>query len=262
MSLVPQLLRYDLGEGVTAFSTTRHGGVSEGNYSEFNINYYCGDRADHIQANRRSLCRLLGIDESRLVYPHQVHGVEVRQIDEEFLTLSSADRKVVLEGVDAVMTHLPGVCLGVSTADCIPLLIYDNVQHAACAVHAGWRGTVARIAQKAVAEMRRAYGTSPSDLKAVIGPGISLENFEVGDEVYGQFAAAGFPMEAIARRYRKWHINLWECNRLQLVESGIQPSNIHLSGICTFAQAGDFFSARRLGIDSGRIFSGIMTGNR
>nr|AKF17199.1 polyphenol oxidase laccase [uncultured bacterium Csd4] len=257
MTQLPQLLHYDLGEGVTAFSSTRHGGVSEGNYAEFNINYYCGDLVSHIEANRQTLCRLLGIDENHLVYPHQVHGVEVRQIDGEFFSLSSAERKMVLEGVDAVRTDLRGVCVGVSTADCIPLLIYDEAHHAVCAVHAGWRGTVARVAQKAVTEMHRVYSSSPADLRVVVGPGISLENFEVGDEVYERFAEAGFPMESIARRYKKWHIDLWECNRLQFIQLGVSPSNIQVSGICTFAQADDFFSARRLGIDSGRIFTGI-----
>lgn len=258
MSLRPQLLRYDLGEGVVAFSTTRHGGASVGNYGEFNINYYCGDQLAHIEANRSSLCDVLGVDVDRLVYPHQVHGVEVRQIGEDFLSWDSATRKTYLEGVDAVMTDMPGVCVGVSTADCIPLLLWDEPHHAVCAIHAGWRGTVKRISAQAVAAMQRAFGTDPSALKAVIGPGISLENFEVGDEVYEQFLAAGFPMEKMARRYEKWHIDLWECNRLRLTDMGVPPSRIFVSGVCTYAHADDFFSARRLGIDSGRIFTGVL----
>ena len=95
-------------------------------------------------------------------------------------------------------------------------------------------------------------------LKAVIGPGISLEHFEVGDEVYEEFRGAGFDMAAVARRYDKWHIDLWEANRLLLVEGGVCPDNIKTAGVCTYAHADRFFSARRLGIDSGRIFSGIM----
>lgn len=258
MSLTPQLLLYPLGNDVKAFSTMRHGGASKGNYAEFNINYYCGDNVANIEANRLSLCHLLGIDKEHLVYPHQVHGIEVRQIGADFPTLPASSKKQLLEGVDAVMTDVAGICIGVSTADCIPILLYDAPYHACCAIHAGWRGTVQRVVQQAIHAMITAFHTEPSCLRAVIGPGISLENFEVGDEVYEQFAEAGFPLDRIARRYSKWHIDLWESNRIQLTDLGISPQNIFTSGICTYAQADHFFSARRLGINSGRIFTGIM----
>ena len=167
-------------------------------------------------------------------------------------------RRQVLEGIDALMTNIPGVCIGVSTADCIPIIIYDPEHHAASVVHSGWRGTVANIAGVAVNSMQRAYHSRPELLKAVIGPGISLENFEVGDEVYDQFAAAGYPMEQIARRYEKWHIDLWQCCRLQLEGVGLKPENIEVSGICTYDRCDDYFSARRLGIESGRILTAII----
>ena len=255
----PVLHLYDLGPGVTAFSSTRHGGVGKGNYASFNINYYCGDREEDIMANRKALCQLLGIDDSCLVYPHQTHGDVVKTIDSQWMeALSPAEKRYNLDGVDAVMTNLSGVCIGVSTADCIPILLYDGTHHACCAVHAGWRGTVKRIVQKAVEAMASTYGTSPQQLKAVIGSGISLKSFEVGDEVYEQFAQAGFDMARIACKYEKWHIDLWECNKRQLMEVGVPETDIHVAGICTYIHHDDFFSARRLGINSGRIFSGIM----
>ena len=255
----PVLHLYDLGPGVTAFSSTRHGGVGKGNYASFNINYYCGDQWENIEANRASLCQMLGIDEWHLVYPHQTHGDVVKTIDNQWMeALSPAEKRYNLDGVDAVMTNLSGVCIGVSTADCIPILLYDGTHHACCAVHAGWRGTVKRIVQKAVEAMASTYGTSPQQLKAVIGPGISLKSFEVGDEVYEQFAQAGFDMARIACKYEKWHIDLWECNKRQLMEVGVPETDIHVAGICTYIHHDDFFSARRLGINSGRIFSGIM----
>ena len=154
------------------------------------------------------------------------------------------------------MTNLPGLCIGVSTADCIPVLLYDEQQHAACAVHAGWRGTVQRIVDHAVTAMQLSYGTDPAQLRAVIGPGISLDSFEVGDEVYDSFAAAGFEMAAISRHDEKWHIDLPVCNQIQLQEAGVRA--IYLSGICTYQHADRYFSARRLGIQSGRIFTAIM----
>ena len=254
---MPVLLRYDIAPGVTAFSTTRKGGVSQGLYGEFNINHYCGDDETCIAANTKALCRLLGIDNAHLVYPHQVHGTVVRQIEADWPLLTDDVHKQLLEGVDAVMTDVAGLCIGVSTADCIPVLLYDEAHHACAAIHAGWRGTAARIAEKEVQAMIKAYHTDASQIKAVIGPGISLDNFEVGNEVYEAFAQAGFDMERIAHRYAKWHIDLWEANRLSLLRMGVVGTNIHTAGICTYNQAGRFFSARRLGIASGRIFTGI-----
>ena len=246
----PQLTYYNMGAGVTAFSTTRQGGCSTGNYAAFNINGYCGDDIVHIAANKVALCSLLGIECEHLVMPHQVHDCVVRRID--------GPQQETLEGVDAVMTNVSQLCIGVSTADCIPILLFDPVHRAVSAVHAGWRGTVLRIVEKAVEAMQESYDTEAADLQAVVGPGISLNSFEVGDEVYDQFQAAGFEMEAISRRDEKWHINLPECNRLQLVESGVLPSHIQMTNICTFQACDRFFSARRLGIQSRRIFTGIL----
>ena len=254
--LVPKLHIYDISPDVTAFSTTRHGGYGSGVYGEFNINHYCGDDETCIDNNAEALSLELNVKKANIIMPHQTHGTEVMQIAKDFMSLPGNVKTMILEGVDALITDVKGLCIGVSTADCIPILIYDEVHHAAAAVHAGWRGTVKRIAMKAVSAMRVTYGSRPEDLTAVIGPGISLEAFEVGDEVYDEFASAGFSMADISRRYDKWHIDLPECNRSQLSAAGI--SDIRMTGICTYNNSADFFSARRLGVDSGRIFTGII----
>lgn len=264
LRLYPALLEYDLGEHVRAFSTTRQGGVSVGVYASFNANLYCGDDVQHVQQNRELLCQFLGLPFSHLLMPHQTHHDKVCKIDESFLSLSQSEREQRLEGIDALMTDLPDVCVSVSTADCIPVLLYDDVHHAVAAVHAGWRGTVSSIVRKTVERMEEVYHTDVNDVKAVIGPGISLDAFEVGDEVYDAFQSAGFPMMQIAKRYvlseekTKWHIDLWEANRWELLQSGVPFSHIHLSGICTYSHNDRFFSARRAGIHSGRILNGIM----
>ena len=269
----PVLNYYDLSDDVKAFSTTRHGGVSEGNYASLNINEYCGDSKANTDANRLLLANELGIDANHIIMPHQTHGVESRIIGEEFANLPDGVKKMLLEGVDAVMTNIPGMCIGVSTADCIPVLLYDEEHHAAAAIHAGWRGTQARIVHKAVQEMRMAYQTDPTKLKAVIGPGISLDNFEVGDEVYAAFEQAAFDISAIAEERikrnpnadapvkafeRKWHINLPLANIQMLTHNGVDEAHIINTGICTFDNADNYFSARRLGIESGRIYTGII----
>lgn len=254
----PVLTRYDMAPDVVAFSTTRQGGVSRGSYASFNVNAWCGDEPEAVEQNREALCAMLGIGRDRLIMPHQTHGTGIFDVTEGFLLLDDDRRAAALEGIDAVMTGLPDVCVGVSTADCIPILLYDEDHRACCAVHAGWRGTVQRIAGKAVGAMTAAYGTDARRLKAVIGPGISMDNFEVGDEVYRAFCDAGFDMQTISRRYGKWHIDLWACNRLQLEHAGMDRSNITVSGVCTFSHTDEYFSARRLGTASGRMFTGIM----
>ena len=273
----PILEYYDFGEKVTAFSTTRFVGdgtsrstsaaCPSSNYAEFNINPFCGDDVAHISRNRQALCSLLGIGDSQLLMPHQVHLTKTVRIDEALLSLPEEQRREALDGYDALMTDLKDVCIGVSTADCIPILLHDEFHHAVCAVHAGWRGTVARIVEKALAEMRTAFDTRPEQVKAQIGPGINLDSFEVGDEVYEAFVSEGFPMELISKRYpspqtspsaEKWHIDLPECNRQQLLAAGVPAASIAVSPVCTYEQSDRFFSARRLGINSGRIFTGIM----
>lgn len=243
---------------IFCFSTTRHGGCSEGNYASFNCNHYCGDDSEKVEQNRQLLCSLMPVRPEMLVVPHQTHGTTVRNIDEAFMTLSPDKQRELLEGVDALVSDKPGVCLCISTADCIPVLCYDVRHKAMAAIHAGWRGTVARIVEKALDRMSELYGTKGEDVLACIGPGISLEAFEVGEEVYEAFKTAGFDMAKIARRYAKWHIDLWEANRGQLLAKGVKAPNVELAGICTYQHYTDFFSARRLGIRSGRILSGIM----
>ena len=242
-----------------AFSTTREGGVGVGAYAGFNVTHYCGDDERAVSLARSTLCGELGIAVERLILPHQTHSSDVLCIGEQFLTLPIEVQTELLYAKDAVVTDVRNLCIGVSTADCVPVLLYDAVKGVVAAVHAGWRGTVARIVEKCIAAMRERYSVSPTDVKAVIGPSISLDAFEVGDEVYDAFAAAAFPMEQIARRMgSKWHVDLWEANRLQLLACGVREESIGLSGVCTYTCCDEFFSARRLGIKSGRIFSGIM----
>lgn len=285
------LHKYNTAEGVTAFSTTRKGGVSTGSYASFNANHYCGDDPDNVRRNRELLCAELGVGEGRLIVPHQTHKTVTRIIDEEFLALSAEEQKEALEGVDAVCTNLKDVCICVSTADCIPVLLYDETSGVISAVHAGWRGTVARIVEENIRVMENTYGIEAKNLKAIIGPGISLDAFEVGDEVFkdplwalpisfSNYARKRFAItpvegeklravderwEAVCKRFPskcdrgwRWHIDLPLCNKLQLMNMGVKEENIFMSGICTYNNSEEFFSARKLGINSGRILNGII----
>ena len=236
---------------ISCFSTTRHGGCGEGAYATFNCTYYCGDYPESVKANLEILAASLPKRPQFFVIPRQTHTTNVRVIKD-------IPTQEALQDVDAVVTHLKDFCLCVSTADCVPVLLYDASKEVIAAIHAGWRGTVGRIVEKTLEVMKTEYGTEGKDVIACIGPSISLESFEVGDEVYVAFVGAGFEMNRIARKYEKWHLDLWEANRLQLLAHGVLPEHIEVAGICTYQNHEDFFSARRLGIKSGRILSGIM----
>ena len=198
-----------------------------------------------------------------VVQPHQVHGTEIREVTDPMTPREQ------LEGVDALITNVPGVAISVRTADCIPVLLYDPVHKAVAAVHAGWRGTVMRISQKVISEMQQRYGTDATDLKAVIGPGIGPESFQVGQEVADEFAKAVFPMEQILKDCGPkastadnpmaggLHIDLWRANEWLLEQSGVKTQNIQVAGICTYRNNDRFYSARREGIKCGRIINVI-----
>ena len=198
-----------------------------------------------------------------VVQPHQVHGTVIKEVTEPMTTREQ------LEGVDALITNVPGVAISVRTADCIPVLLFDPVHKAIAAVHDGWRGTVQRLSQLVIAEMQRRYGTNPADVKAVIGPGIGPKSFQVGQEVADAFAEAGFPMEQILKDCGPkaptadnpmaggLHIDLWRANEWLLEEAGVLSANIQVAGICTYKKNDRFFSARREGTKCGRIINCI-----
>ncbi len=248
-------------DDISHFVTTRHGGVSSGTYASMNPCVYTADDVDKVKENLRILSEAVGIVRERIIMPRQVHGNRVRAIDSTFLSLEMAEREKYLDGVDALVTDLPDICVSVSTADCVPILLYSPIRKVIAAVHAGWRGTVAGIAREAVRFMRERYGCESDDLVVGIGPSISPSAFEVGEEVVDAFRGAGFPMDGLLARdpeMGKAHIDLWEANRWCLLEIGVRPERIEIAGICTYACSEDYFSARRLGIKSGRILTGIF----
>lgn len=180
-------------------------------------------------------------DESELAMPRQVHSAHVEW----------ACGPGRAPETDAVVTDVPGLPLVIKTADCIPVLLWDDEQRRVAAVHAGWRGTVADITGATLDLMQSRGG----HIGAVIGPGISQPVFEVGDEVFDAFSSAGFPMDRIALRQGKWHLDLFEANRWLLERRGV--TNIQVDGTCTF-RSPYFYSARRDTINTGRNLNCIL----
>jgi polyphenol oxidase len=156
-----------------------------------------------------------------------------------------ADRAGLVGEGDALVTSQPGIAVSVRTADCYPILLADSRRHVVAAVHAGWRGTAARIVPEAIAKMRAQWGTEPQDIYAAIGPGIGACCYEVGADVARQF-------DANAGR-----LDLAEANRCQLLDSGVGNAHIDVLGLCTFCDTERFHSYRRDKEQAGRMVSFI-----
>ncbi|RGN48115.1 MULTISPECIES: peptidoglycan editing factor PgeF [unclassified Bacteroides] len=246
---------------ISHFVTTRQGGYSKGAYESFNCSPYSGDESEFVCRNQEILLNSLPVIPKQLLIPYQTHSACVGIITNAFDELLETEKQKRLNGIDALITNVPGYCICVSTADCVPILLCDKVNQVIAVVHAGWRGTVQCILRKTLLFMQQIYHTDMQDVLACIGPSISLEAFEVGEEVWQSFHDVGFDMCQISMKNSetgKWHIDLWKANRIQLEGMGVSAHHIEIAGICTYTHHEQFFSARRLGVQSGRILSGIM----
>ena len=149
---------------ISHFVTTRQGGCSEGNYASFNCTPYSGDEAEKVRRNQTLLMEGMSQTPEELVIPVQTHETNCLLIGDAYLSASSQQRQEMLHGVDALITREPGYCLCISTADCVPVLIYDKKHSAIAAIHAGWRGTVAYIVRDTLLRMEKEFGTSGEDV--------------------------------------------------------------------------------------------------
>ncbi|BBD46862.1 MAG: peptidoglycan editing factor PgeF [Petrimonas sp.] len=244
------------------FSTTRAGGVSRGEFRSLNLGNYSDDNPLNIFENRSIVARKFYKEANDLITPHQTHGNRVLLIDAEFLNLSNAEKIERLYGYDASVTQEKGYFLCVTTADCVPLLLFDRKNEAIGAIHAGWKGTSGRIVEKTLLEMKKNFGTETRDILAAIGPAIGIDNYEVGREVEEEFQKSGFNLnKSISYRHnlsRKLHIDLKEINRQELIRMGVPKHQIEKTRYCTYGNSRLFFSARRQSLHSGRMLSGIM----
>lgn len=224
--------------------------ASSSAYSDFNPCHYTGDDPEHVAASRLLLAGELGIADEALIVPRQTHSSRVCVIDGIPVSKSS------LEGVDALVTRMRGVAVGVSTADCVPLVLVDGESGVAGVAHAGWRGAVGGVVRNLFEEMLR-QGAQTDGIRAFFGPAICCDCFEVGEEV-----AAFFPEEYVVRcpQWPKPHVDLPLFVAGQLIELGVAPERIapFRPDICTRCHPDRYFSARDSGIESGRNFTFVM----
>jgi YfiH family protein len=217
----------------------------------FTLSYSSTPHREEVKHNRHLLAQAMAIPDHHLFFPSQVHKTRI------VCVTHSTTIEDVLD-TDALVTNTPGLCINVMSADCVPILLYDHRQRAVAAVHAGWRGTVAKIVEKTLVEMQRLFGTKGEDILAGIGPSVSQDSYEVGEEVIEEVNKAfGNAHDLLLPQANgKAKLDLWKANALQLINFGVLKSNIELADLCTVKNNNQFFSARKG--DAGRFAAGIM----
>ncbi len=260
--------------------STRRGGVSNCyGLRTLNLGLTHHDTKQNVEHNRVAFLAAIGAADAKgtpwpLAQVKQIHSAIVHRIDSPV--------REPLAG-DGLITNAPGLLLAIKTADCVPVLVADIRRRVVGVFHAGWRGTVARIAEKGVGEMRRQFGSSPRDLRAAIGPSIRRCCYQVGAEVRAefesQFSYAGelfeevFDANALHLRYPllflnqrppghgdtgpEIHLDLVEANRRQLLAAGLGAEHISVIEGCTACDTARFFSHRAEFGKTGRMMAAI-----
>jgi hypothetical protein len=252
--------------------STRPGGVSLLDGQQVcNLGPMEWGRRENVAENRRLLQVALGAENFALMPLKQIHS--------DAIHMFSAVPAHSCKG-DASATNRPGLLLAVQTADCVPILLVDPKKRAVAAIHAGWKGTLARIAEKAMGRMRLEFGSKPADLLAALGPSIGPCCYEVGAEFVTKFSAQfadasdyfDEPRSGEEPNPLQWlnmmppghqppprsvHLDLPQANRSQLLAAGLRPQNIFASGLCTACRTDFFFSHRREGARTGRLMAVI-----
>jgi purine-nucleoside/S-methyl-5'-thioadenosine phosphorylase / adenosine deaminase len=210
----------------------------------------------------RALASALSVPSGRIVSLNQVHGRDVVRIETNVSVQTLEEMHNERPMADAVISDVPDVALVVRAADCVPLLIADPRTGAVAAVHAGWRGTAARVGVAAVEEMQRQFGSQTADLVVAIGPAIGPCCYEVGSDLVDAFAAAGHERYLIDRwfmtpRERRMRFDLTGANRDQLTLAGVREEHIHACGLCTAMHLDVLTSYRAEHSAAGRIAGAI-----
>jgi YfiH family protein len=257
---------------VHAFSTVPGGISPVENEKVLNLGFTAWDTRENVQENRRRFQTAAGAPDLPLVTLKQFHSDVIHLFDGGAPTDPCRG--------DASITNRPGLLLAVQTADCVPILLADTKKRAIAAIHAGWRGTLARIVAKTIGRMQMHFGTNPRDLLAAIGPSIGPCCYEVGTEVATQFLSQFADAPDYFDEFRtgdepnpiQWlnmmppgHqpppkgvlLDLRKANRSQLLAAGLRRQNIHVIDLCTACHPDLLFSYRKQGPASGRLMSVI-----
>lgn len=228
--------------------STRIGGVSKGIFSTMNLSYIRGDQKENVDENFRRIASVIESDISYFVFSDQTHTTNVKKV-----TNNDRGKGIVKErdykDIDGLITNEPGIVLCTFYADCVPLYFIDPEKKAIGLAHAGWRGTIGKIAKKTVEHMQKEYGSRPEHIVAAIGPSICKSCYEVSDDVAKEVHSCFSDTEIIQdvlldKQNGKYQLDLWKCNFYIMKEAGILEKNIAVTDICTCCNAQYLFSHR------------------
>jgi YfiH family protein len=225
-------------DGIHHAFFTRAGGVSAGVYDSLNSGIGSRDLADHVAENRARMAAAMGVVPERLLTAYQIHSPTVVRVNEPWTTETRPR-------ADAMVTARPGLALGISTADCGPVLLADAQARVIGAAHAGWRGALTGVIEATIAEME-ALGADRHRMVAALGPTISQANYEVGSDLVDQFVAddpanAQFFTAAERAGHSRFDLPAYIVHRLRRAAVG----TVENLGRCTYAQPAQFYSYRR-----------------
>jgi hypothetical protein len=229
---------------LSAAESTRYGGVSEPPFQSLNLGLHTEDKPEAVRENRRRFLAACGFRPDQTAGSHQVHGAEVLWVQEAGY----------FSGYDALITTQPGLLLTVTVADCTPVLIFDPVNKAVAAIHAGWKGTVARIVQRTLQAMQENFGTAPSDCLAYIGTCIDYCDFEVDADVADHFENSHKYWDETKGKFL---VDLKTANQSQLLHTGLVANKVQVSTFSTFTHHQHFFSHRYEKGKTGRMLAAI-----
>jgi YfiH family protein len=267
--------------GADAAVTARAGGVSSGPYATLNLSLAVGDDEECVLENRRRLAAAFGVGPGDFVFARQVHGAGVRVIGDADRGSGAFSLDDAIPDVDALVTITPGVVLAILTADCVPIVLHDPVAGVLACVHAGWRGTAARVPAAAVATMQT-LGSRPADIIAGLGPAMSPDRYQVGSDVHQAVSQSFGPAAPALLRpdpaplvappgpgsatlpdtasrpvppsgQPRWLLDLCAANCLVLREAGVPAAQIHVTDIPTGPAGHDCFFSDRAARPCGRL---------
>lgn len=231
---------------------TRNGGVSEESFSSLNVSQSTGDSRENVIENRKRIFETLKRPMTSIYDVWQVHSADV--------IYTNKSRKLLEKHVqaDAILTDSNQVSLFMQFADCVPILIFDPTKSVIGITHAGWQGTVRRIIQNTIKNMQEKFECDPVNIIAGIGPSIGPDHYEVGKNVMDAVKTelSEFSTDIIKNKNGKLFFNLWEANRMQLIQCGVRQ--IEVAEICTACDLENWYSYRMEGQKSGRF--GVLFG--
>jgi len=248
--------------GLCVGFSTRRGGISDAPFDQLNMGLHVADEPENVLSNREILAKTISFPLDRWVIGEQVHHTNIKVVEQNDLGKGTRSMEDDVKGDDGLITNKKDVLCAAFFADCVPLYFYDPITQYVGLAHAGWKGTVNRIADKMVKQFVR-NGTDPANLHVMIGPSISGQYYEVDERVTQHMDREH--AEKVTRKIseNKFLLDLKQLNTEILLQSGVLRHNIDITKYCTFRDKELFFSYRRDHGKTGRMLGFIgMTKDR